>query len=53
MAPKTILILGAGPRIGYSVADKFKAEGYQVAVASRTPDAKKLKKKGFFPYPSI
>lgn len=30
-----ILILGAGPRIGASVADKFASDGYKVAVASR------------------
>jgi NAD(P)-dependent dehydrogenase (short-subunit alcohol dehydrogenase family) len=30
-----ILILGAGPRIGASVADKFASNGYKVAVASR------------------
>ena len=29
------LILGAGPRIGASVAEKFAAEGYKIAVASR------------------
>ncbi|PVH75405.1 epimerase/hydratase [Cadophora sp. DSE1049] len=41
MAQNTILILGAGPRAGWSVARKFKAEGYQVAVGSRNPDVKK------------
>ncbi|KAI0121068.1 hypothetical protein BJ170DRAFT_600077 [Xylariales sp. AK1849] len=30
-----VLILGAGPRIGASVADKFASSGYKVAVASR------------------
>ena len=36
MAAKPIvLILGAGPRIGASVAEKFASSGYQVAVASR------------------
>jgi len=49
MAPNTVLILGAGPRVGYSVGRKFKAEGYQVAVASRSPDSKAAEKEGFFP----
>ncbi|KAF2691249.1 NAD(P)-binding protein [Lentithecium fluviatile CBS 122367] len=30
-----ILILGAGPRIGHSVATKFASKGYEVAVVSR------------------
>jgi NAD(P)-dependent dehydrogenase (short-subunit alcohol dehydrogenase family) len=30
-----VLILGAGPRIGASVADKFASTGYDVVVASR------------------
>lgn len=30
-----VLILGAGPRIGASVAEKFASKGYKVAVASR------------------
>jgi NAD(P)-dependent dehydrogenase (short-subunit alcohol dehydrogenase family) len=30
------LILGAGPRIGRSVADAFAAKGYQVAIAARS-----------------
>ena len=30
------LVLGAGPRIGASVAEKFASNGYQVAVASRS-----------------
>jgi NAD(P)-dependent dehydrogenase (short-subunit alcohol dehydrogenase family) len=49
MAPKTIIVLGAGPGIGYSVAKKFKAEGYEVAVGSRKPDADKAKAEGFLP----
>jgi NAD(P)-dependent dehydrogenase (short-subunit alcohol dehydrogenase family) len=37
MAAKNIvLILGAGPRIGASVAEKFAGNGYNVAVASRS-----------------
>ncbi|KAI1337103.1 NAD(P)-binding protein [Xylariaceae sp. FL0016] len=42
MAAKSIaLILGAGPRIGTSVAEKFAAIGYQIAIASRKGDGKK------------
>ncbi|PGG97751.1 hypothetical protein AJ79_09103 [Helicocarpus griseus UAMH5409] len=36
-------ILGAGPRVGWSVALKFRDEGYKVAIGSRTPDLKKAK----------
>jgi NAD(P)-dependent dehydrogenase (short-subunit alcohol dehydrogenase family) len=37
MATKNaVLILGAGPRIGASVAEKFASIGYSVAVASRS-----------------
>lgn len=49
MAPNTILILGAGPRVGYSVARKFKAENYNIAVGSRNPDIKKAQDEGFHP----
>lgn len=31
-----VLILGAGPRIGASVAEKFSSNGYKVAIASRS-----------------
>lgn len=31
-----VLILGAGPRIGVSVAEKFASSGYKVAVVSRS-----------------
>lgn len=34
-ANPVVLILGAGPRIGASVAEKFASNGYKVAVASR------------------
>jgi NAD(P)-dependent dehydrogenase (short-subunit alcohol dehydrogenase family) len=34
-ANPVILILGAGPRVGASVAEKFFSNGYQVAIASR------------------
>lgn len=35
-ASPVVLILGAGPRIGASVAKKFAGNGYKVAVASRS-----------------
>ncbi|KAI9703433.1 MAG: hypothetical protein M1820_005906 [Bogoriella megaspora] len=35
-ARPVVLILGAGPRIGTSVAENFASNGYQVAVASRS-----------------
>jgi NAD(P)-dependent dehydrogenase (short-subunit alcohol dehydrogenase family) len=35
-AKQVLLILGAGPRIGTSVASKFASNGYEVAIASRS-----------------
>lgn len=35
-ATPVILILGAGPRIGASVAEKFSSNGYKIAIASRS-----------------
>ena len=35
-ANPVVLILGAGPRIGASVAEKFASSGYKVAVVSRS-----------------
>ncbi|KFA80360.1 hypothetical protein S40288_10009 [Stachybotrys chartarum IBT 40288] len=32
---RVILIFGAGPRIGQSVGETFKAQGYKIAFASR------------------
>jgi len=49
MSPNTILILGAGPRIGWSVAQRFKTEGYNVAIGSRSPDVGSATKAGFLP----
>ncbi|OCK73335.1 putative short-chain dehydrogenase [Lepidopterella palustris CBS 459.81] len=49
MSPKTILILGAGPRVGWSIGKKFAAEGYSVAVASRKPDSKAAEADNFLP----
>ncbi|KAK9341970.1 hypothetical protein V1522DRAFT_439097 [Lipomyces starkeyi] len=39
-----VLILGAGPRIGASVAEKFVSNGYEVAVASRSGTGTKTAK---------
>jgi len=39
-----VLILGAGPRIGASVAEKFASNGYKVAVASRSGNGTKTAK---------
>jgi NAD(P)-dependent dehydrogenase (short-subunit alcohol dehydrogenase family) len=33
-----VLVLGAGPRVGASVAEKFASNGYKVALASRKGD---------------
>ncbi|KAI1472656.1 NAD(P)-binding protein [Daldinia caldariorum] len=35
MSVNAVLILGAGPRVGASVAQKFASSGYKVAIASR------------------
>ena len=35
-ADPVVLILGAGPRVGASVAEKFASNGYKVAVVSRS-----------------
>src|ERR1700761_871916 len=35
-ANTVVLILGAGPRIGISVAKKFSSQGYKVAIVSRS-----------------
>jgi NAD(P)-dependent dehydrogenase (short-subunit alcohol dehydrogenase family) len=45
----TALIIGAGERVGQSVADKFAKAGYKIAVASRS---NKVKGDGykFFPF---
>ena len=44
MAPPGIaLILGAGPRIGAAIAERFSAIGYKVALASRTGGSKAAK----------
>lgn len=39
-----VLILGAGPRIGISVAEEFASNGYKVAVASRSGSGTKSAK---------
>jgi hypothetical protein len=43
-ANPVVLILGAGPRIGASVAEKFASNGYKVAVASRSGSGTKTAK---------
>lgn len=43
-ASPVVLILGAGPRIGASVAEKFASNGYQVVVASRSGTGTKTTK---------
>ncbi|KAK9235975.1 hypothetical protein V1525DRAFT_408368 [Lipomyces kononenkoae] len=43
-ANPVVLILGAGPRIGASVAEKFASNGYKVAVASRSGTGTKTDK---------
>ena len=43
-ANSVVLILGAGPRIGASVAEKFASNGYKVAVASRSGSGTKTAK---------
>jgi len=42
-----VLILGAGPRIGTSVASHFASKGYKVAVASRNGGGSDAKTNGF------
>jgi NAD(P)-dependent dehydrogenase (short-subunit alcohol dehydrogenase family) len=39
-----VLILGAGPRVGASVAEKFASKGYKVAIASRSGTGTKTAK---------
>lgn len=46
MAAPVILVLGAGPRIGASVAENFASQGYKVAVASRKGEGK-INEKGY------
>lgn len=43
-AKQVVLILGAGPRVGASVAEKFASIGYQVALASRSGSGSKTDK---------
>lgn len=42
-----VLILGAGPRIGAAVAERFSRDGYQVALASRKGGKEAGKEKSF------
>lgn len=43
-ANPVVLILGSGPRVGASVAEKFASNGYKVAVASRSGTGTKTAK---------
>lgn len=43
------LILGGGPRIGWSVATKLAAEGYKVALGSRNPDTSRCTEADILP----
>jgi NAD(P)-dependent dehydrogenase (short-subunit alcohol dehydrogenase family) len=43
-ANPVVLILGAGPRVGASVVEKFASDGYKVAVASRSGNGTKTLK---------
>ena len=43
-ANPVVLILGAGPRIGASVAERFSSNGYKVALASRSGSNSKTSK---------
>ncbi len=45
----SVLILGAGPRVGLGIAKKFQSEGYKVALGSRCPNAMMLESQGFLP----
>jgi NAD(P)-dependent dehydrogenase (short-subunit alcohol dehydrogenase family) len=36
MSPPVLLVLGAGPKIGQSVAEVFAAKGYKIALAARS-----------------
>lgn len=41
MAARIALILGSGPRVGQSVAERFAKDGYKVAIASRSGNGSK------------
>lgn len=40
MSSPVVLILGAGPRVGAAVAERFASNGYKVAIASRSGTGK-------------
>jgi len=42
-------IIGAGPRIGFAVAQALKRQGFAVAVGSRHPDTAKAQSAGLVP----
>jgi NAD(P)-dependent dehydrogenase (short-subunit alcohol dehydrogenase family) len=46
---RILYIIGAGPRVGWGIAEKFRNEGYKVAVGSRAPDVPAAMGAGFIP----
>lgn len=46
---KILYVIGAGPRVGWGIAEKFRNEGYKVAVGSRNPDELSALRDGFVP----
>lgn len=46
---RILYIIGAGQRVGWGIAEKFRNEGYQVAVGSRNPDEVAAIREGFVP----
>jgi NAD(P)-dependent dehydrogenase (short-subunit alcohol dehydrogenase family) len=46
-ATQVVLILGAGPRVGAAVAERFASIGYKVAIASRSGSGTKDASSGF------
>ncbi|KAI5480110.1 short-chain dehydrogenase reductase like yusS [Pseudohyphozyma bogoriensis] len=48
MASKIIFIIGAGQRIGAATAKRFAADGYQVALASRSVEAGSRTPEGYY-----
>lgn len=47
MSQPVILILGYGPNIGHAIADRFGAQGYKVAIASRSLPDETLNEEGW------
>ncbi|KAL2005233.1 hypothetical protein VTN00DRAFT_2443 [Thermoascus crustaceus] len=49
MSPRIVLILGRIPRIGWAVAQKFREEGYCVAIGGNDTDIERAEKEGLLP----